>query len=224
MWKAVTSNRGKGIDKPVRQCALRRKSYREDELLRFVLDPSGRVVPDIKRRLPGRGVWISADYDDVAAAVSRKVFSRGFRTSASAGAHLADLTGDLLKKAALQGLAMANKAGLVTSGFAKTEKAIKSRTILNLIHAIDASRDGTEKLDRLARAVWGPRENARRSICGFSSTALSTALGKTNVNHAAIADGPAGRAFIRSAERYIGYMGTHLTARSMAGTPEQEKA
>jgi hypothetical protein len=49
-------------------------------------------------------------------------------------------------------------------------------------------------------------------------------LGKVNVNHAAIADGPAGRTFIRSADRYIGYMGTHLAARSMAGTPEQEKA
>jgi len=192
--------------------------------LRFVLDPSGRVVPDIKRKLPGRGVWISANYDDVATAVSRKVFSRGFRTSASADADLAGQTGDLLKKTALQGLAMANKAGLVTSGFAKTEKAIKSRNILNLIHAMDAARDGTERLDRLARAVWGPHENAKRSINGFLSTDLSTALGKENVNHAAIADGPAGQAFIRSAERYIGYMGTHLTARSMAGTPEQEKA
>lgn len=224
MSKPVTSNRGKGIDKPVRQCALRRKSFREDELLRFVLDPSGRVVPDIKRKLPGRGVWVSADYDDIAAAVGRKVFSRGFKTSASADAHLADLAGDLLNRAALQDLAMANKAGLVISGFTKTEKAIKSRNNLNLIHAIDAARDGTEKLDRLARAVWGPRENARCSISGFSSTEISTALGKINVNHAAIADGPAGQAFIRSAKRYIGYMGTHLTARSMAGTPEQEKA
>jgi hypothetical protein len=220
----VTSKRDKGIDRPVRQCALRRKSFREDELLRFVLDPSGHVVPDIKRKLPGRGVWISANYDDVAEAVSRKVFSRGFKTSASADAHLADLTGDLLKKAALQYLSMANKAGLIISGFAKTEKAIKSRNILNLIHAIDAARDGTEKLDRLARAVWGPQENARRSVSGFSSTEISTALGKVNVNHAAIADGPAGRTFIRSADRYIGYMGTHLAARSMAGTPEQEKA
>jgi hypothetical protein len=220
----VTSKRDKGIDRPVRQCALRRKSFREDELLRFVLDPSGHVVPDIKRKLPGRGVWISANYDDVAEAVSRKVFSRGFKTGASADAQLADLTGDLLKKAALQYLSMANKAGLIISGFAKTEKAIKSRNILNLIHAIDAARDGTEKLDRLARAVWGPQENARRSVSGFSSTEISTALGKVNVNHAAIADGPAGRTFIRSADRYIGYMGTHLAARSMAGTPEQEKA
>jgi predicted RNA-binding protein YlxR (DUF448 family) len=216
--------KGKGIETPVRQCALYRKSFREHELVRFVLDPSGSAVPDIKRKLPGRGVWISANYDDVVTAIGRKVFSRGFRTNASADPDLAELTGDLLKKAALQHLSMANKAGLITSGFAKSEKAIKSRNILNLIHAIDAARDGTEKLDRLARAVWGPHENARRSINGFTSTDLSTALGKVNVNHATIGDGPAGQAFIRSAERYIDYMGTHLTARSMARTPEQEKA
>ncbi len=181
-------------------------------------------MPDIRRKLPGRGVWISASYDDVAAAISRKVFSRGFRTHAYADADLANLTGNLLKQAALQNLSMANKAGLIISGFAKSEIAIKSRNILNLIHAIDAARDGTEKLDRLARAVLGPHESAMRSINGFTSTDLSAALGKVNVNHAAIADGPAGRSFIRSAERYIGYMGTHLTARSMASTPEQEKA
>jgi hypothetical protein len=124
----------------------------------------------------------------------------------------------------LQDLALANKAGLVTTGFAKVEKALKSGKIINLIHAFDAARDGTEKLNRLARAVWGPQGDENFPVTGFTSDELSTALGRWNVNHAAIADGTGGRTFLRSAKRYISYVGSHLTARSVAGTPEQEKA
>ena len=36
------------------------------ELLRFVLDPDGRVTPDLRNRLPGRGVWVSANAATVA--------------------------------------------------------------------------------------------------------------------------------------------------------------
>ena len=31
-----------------------------DELIRFVVGPDG-VVPDLKRKLPGRGLWVTAE-------------------------------------------------------------------------------------------------------------------------------------------------------------------
>ncbi len=181
-------------------------------------------MPDIKRKLPGRGVWISATYDDVREAVRRKVFAKGFKQAARADEVLPVLTAELLKRAALQDLSLTNKAGLVTAGFAKVEKAIKTGKILKLIHAQDAARDGTDRLDRLARAVIGPRGDELDPVTAFASAELSAALGKWNINHAALADGEGGLAFVRSAERYTSYLGPHLTARSMAGAPEQEKA
>jgi len=39
---------------PQRTCVVSRKPAAETELIRFVLDPEGRVVADLKRRLPGR--------------------------------------------------------------------------------------------------------------------------------------------------------------------------
>ncbi len=210
--------------KPIRQCALHRLPCREDELLRFVLDPDDRVVPDIKRKLPGRGVWITASYDAVASSVRRKVLARGFKRAVTVDTDLADLVADLLRRAALQDLALANKAGCVTAGYAKVEKTVKDARALILVHASDASQDGCRKLDRQFRASSAPEMKELRPITCFSSAELSTALGKGNVNHAAIAVGGAGRTFLRSAARFISYLGTHPAAGSMVDTPEQGKA
>lgn len=189
--------------------------------MRFVLDPQGRVVPDIKRKLPGRGVWITASYEAVASSVRQKVFHRGFKKAVSADPALADDVATLLRRAALQDLSIANKAGCVIAGHAKVEKAIKASKPVALIHASDASEDGGGKLDRLGRAVWGDRLEIL--VC-FDSEELSGAIGKLNVNHVLIAHGGAGQTFRGSAERYRSYMGPHPATGTMADTPEQEKA
>ena len=49
------------------------------ELIRFVVGPAGEVVPDVKRKLPGRGLWITASRAAVEEAVKRNVFARGFK-------------------------------------------------------------------------------------------------------------------------------------------------
>lgn len=219
----LTCEEDRDTKKPIRQCALSRIRSREDELLRFVLDPEGRVVPDIKRKLPGRGVWITASYDAVARSVRKGIFSRSFKRPVTADPALADFVAQLLRRGALQDLALTNKAGCVAAGYAKVEDAVKNGKILLLVHASDASDDGSNKLDRLARAVAGATRQDFGPVTCFTSAELSSALGKWNVNHAAIADGGAARTFLRSANRYISYMASHPAAGSVADTPAQEK-
>src|ERR1700710_3313662 len=62
-----------------RMCAVTRAVRPIDELIRFVVSPQGEVVADLKRKLPGRGLWVSASRQAVAEAVRRNQFSRGFR-------------------------------------------------------------------------------------------------------------------------------------------------
>ena len=45
-------------DGPLRLCAVSRAELPPDELIRFVAGPDGAIVPDLARRLPGRGVWV----------------------------------------------------------------------------------------------------------------------------------------------------------------------
>ncbi len=43
-----------------RMCIVSRRSLPADALIRFVAGPDGQVVPDLKRRLPGRGAHLEA--------------------------------------------------------------------------------------------------------------------------------------------------------------------
>src|ERR1700681_1481929 len=108
----------------VRMCAVSREQRPVDELIRFVISPQGEVVPDIKRKLPGRGLWISASRQAVAEAVRRHQFSKGFKRDARVPRALPADTEHLLCGSAVEALAIAAKAGQVVAGFAKVEAAL----------------------------------------------------------------------------------------------------
>src|ERR1700746_3788780 len=78
-----------GKSATLRMCAVSREQRPIDELIRFVVSPQGEVVPDIKRKLRGRGLWISASRRAVAEAVRRHQFSRGFKRDVRAAVSLA---------------------------------------------------------------------------------------------------------------------------------------
>src|SRR5687768_18017416 len=95
-----------------RFCAATRVVKPVDDMIRFVIGPDG-VVPDLKRKLPGRGLWITATKSALADAVTRKVFARGFKREVKIAPDLPDLTERLLVRAALDALAIAGKARFV---------------------------------------------------------------------------------------------------------------
>ena len=108
----------------MRMCAVTRQVRPIDELIRFVVAPSGEVIPDLKRKLPGRGLWVSASRQTVAEAVRRHQFSKGFKREVRVSPTLAADTEALLVRGAIEALAMAAKAGQVVSGFGKVEDAL----------------------------------------------------------------------------------------------------
>src|SRR5690349_9267773 len=108
----------------MRTCALTREVKPVTDLLRFVLGPAGDVVPDIKRKLPGRGLWITATRTALKDAAARNVFGRGFRRDVKVAPELADHTEVLIERAALESLAITRKAGLVIAGYAKVEATL----------------------------------------------------------------------------------------------------
>ena len=114
----------------MRMCAVTRQVRPIDELIRFVVSPSGEAVPDLKRKLPGRGLWVSASHRTVAEAARRNHFSKGFKRDVRAAATLAADTEALLVRSVVEALAMAAKAGQVVSGFSKVEGALGQRQAL----------------------------------------------------------------------------------------------
>ena len=62
-----------------RFCVVEREVRPVEELIRFVVGPDGAVVPDLKRNLPGRGLWVTATHQAVDQAFRRKLFAKGFK-------------------------------------------------------------------------------------------------------------------------------------------------
>ncbi|TKW75195.1 MAG: RNA-binding protein, partial [Bradyrhizobium icense] len=178
----------------MRMCAVSREQRPVDELIRFVLSPQGEVVPDLKRKLPGRGLWITASRARVAEAVRRNQFSRGFKRDVRAAQTLASDTENLLVRSAVEALAMAAKAGQVVAGFAKVEEALAGGEARALIHASDGAADGIRKLDAIVRQRAGNHGESAvfPVVTALTSAQLDLALGRANVIHAALLAGPAG--------------------------------
>jgi len=192
-----------------RTCIVTRTVRRRDELIRFVRDPAGQVVPDLKGVLPGRGVWVTARADLVAKAVERKLFAKAYRGEASADPGLADIVGNLLLRRSLDLLGMAKRAGQVVTGFFKVDEMIGEGRAGVLIEACDGAEDGRRKLRNrflaaLAHAGSGS-DGTGRVVSGFTIEQLSLALGRTNVVHAALIKGRLGDEFLAVARRHEAY-------------------
>lgn len=191
---------------PLRQCAVTRLQRPQNDLIRFVLGPDNQVFPDLKMKLPGRGAWVTAAHDCVEEASRARVFARAFRTSVDVSSELSDQVGTLLANDGLQRLSLANKAGLVTVGFAKVENAISQQKLCCLVHASDAGADGVEKLDRKYRASMRDEKSDCLLINCFTGDQLSLALGRSNVVHAALRIGGAAEKFYSAARRLQRYL------------------
>src|SRR3954466_2832912 len=107
-----------------RLCALTREVKPSDELIRFVAAPDGAIVPDLKRRLPGRGVWITATRSTVDEAVKRNVFARSLKREVRPASGLGAQVERRLESATLDALGIAHKAGRVAIGFGRAETAL----------------------------------------------------------------------------------------------------
>jgi len=190
---------------PLRLCAVSRVQKPPEQLIRFVAGPDLVIVPDLARRLPGRGVWVEATREAVDAAVRRKVFARSLKKNVSVPSDLAALVERLLQKRLAEAVSIANKAGLLVAGFAKVEASIAAGRAVALIHAIDAAGEGVGKLDRKFKALLGPEAASATIVRELGGGELSLALGRPNVIHAAAAEGGASRRLIEEARRLRRY-------------------
>lgn len=152
----------------------------EERLIRFVAGPDGAVVPDLARKLPGRGVWVEATREAVATAVKRNGFARSAKAPLKPASDLPDLVERLLARRCLEQLGLARREGVLISGFEKTLSAIASGKAGWLVEASDGALDGRRKM--LAARARSPRPDL--PVCGaFSADELGLAIGGENVIH-----------------------------------------
>jgi predicted RNA-binding protein YlxR (DUF448 family) len=175
-------------------CIVTGERLDQDKLIRFVLNPEAEVVPDLKHRLPGRGVWVKATREAVTKAVTERRFAKAFRSKCTSSLDLPARLDALLRHEARQYMALANKAGLVVTGFEKTSEALAAGRARLLLEASDGAEDGRRKLRNR-------RPEGCEIIATFDSRELDLALGRANVIHAAVAHGSLAEKLLAAARR-----------------------
>jgi predicted RNA-binding protein YlxR (DUF448 family) len=192
---ARTRDEGEIPGDPRRTCVVTRQAQDPARMIRFVAAPDGSVMPDLRRKLPGRGVWVTGIRSVVERAIARKAFARGLKRPVTVPAHLAETVAQLLRRDALQALALANKAGAALFGFNQVEPAAAGRQLAILLHAAQASADGVRKLAQALRRGAGDGEIATIVVKDFTEDELGLAFGRPHVIHAGLVAGPGSDGF-----------------------------
>lgn len=174
-----------------RRCVASGEVRPETRLVRIAIAPDGVLVPDVTARLPGRGVWVTADRAAVETALKRKAFARAAGSAVTVPAGFADFIADRLADRALSLLGLARRSGDLALGFDTAHAALKAARPAWRVEASEAAPDGRGKLDRLAYAAWGDIPVAG---C-FTAAELGQALGRDSVVHAVLTGGAQAAAF-----------------------------
>jgi predicted RNA-binding protein YlxR (DUF448 family) len=164
---------------PERRCIVTGEVQPKAGLIRFVVGPDSTVVPDILEKLPGRGMWVTADRAALDKA-GRGQFSRSARQPVKVPDTLAADVEALLARRVTDLVALARKAGLAVCGFEKVKDALEKGDVRVLLQASDGSLRGKTKL-------WTP-QGARYFGC-LTSSELGLAFGRQSVIHGALASG-----------------------------------
>lgn len=190
-----------------RRCIASGETFDVSELIRFVRDPEGVVTPDINQKLPGRGVWVTADIHSLHKAIKTKAFARGFKNKVSVPENLEEFVGVLLKRKVLGLISMAMKAGHLTVGYDQVRSAAQTVPLAYRIEASDGSEDGRGKIRVLAKAMGHEIERPMAPVIGcYSSAELGGAIGRDYLVHAAFKAGGFAKTIRPEVTRLAGFV------------------
>ena len=180
-----------------RRCLVTRRSGDRFGLIRFVVGPTGAIVPDLAESLPGRGLWLTAQRDIVASAVAKGQSARAARRPVTADPDLADQLEMLLARRCIELLGFARRAGLVSAGHQKVSEALRVGKVALLLRAADSDgRDGRELARQAGEAPV---------VSVLTGTELGTALGREHGVHVALGEGRLTDSLLRECRRLEGF-------------------
>ena len=198
-WRGAPSPDGLSHKKKetVRRCLVTRETLPMNRLIRFCVSPERMVVPDLANKLPGRGMWVTADRDLVETACGKGLFAKTAHAKVTYPEDMDGLIKSLFVKRLQSLLGLAKKAGLVVSGFEKTAELLKKKQAVCLLEATDGAADGREKLDRLRGGI--------PLIQILTADQTAEALGAGMCVHTALKQGGAADLFVAEALRFAAY-------------------
>ena len=185
-------------DDAERKCIVTGEVQPKSGLIRFVVGPDNAVYPDILGKLPGRGIYVTADRAILEDA-RKGHFARSAKQSVTVPDTLVDDVERLIAQRVVELLGLARKAGRAVCGFEKVKGWLAgSETVRVLMQASDGSEGGKTKL-------WTP-EGARYFGC-LTAQELGLAFGRGTAIHCALSTGGLSNRVVEDATKLSGLRG-----------------
>ncbi|WP_170367539.1 RNA-binding protein [Ruegeria arenilitoris] len=180
---------------PERKCIATGEVQPRYGLIRFVTGPDGQVFPDVASKLPGRGVYVTADRKALDTAVGKKLFARGFKAQVTVPQDLVDEVERQLSRRVIELISLARKSGDAVAGYEKVKSWLDREEAWVLIQAVDGSGRGKSKLST---------PHFGKYIGWLTADELGAAFGRQTVIHAALASGGLAKRVVEEAQRLRG--------------------
>lgn len=188
--------RTKDQEEPERRCIATGEVQSKHGMIRFVVGPDAQIVPDLLEKLPGRGIWVSADRDALDKAVKKKLFGRAAKQTVSVSDTLIADVERLLVNRVVDLISMARKAGRAVAGYEKVKSWLINEEAKILIQALDGSGRGKSKLSS------PPGKGTFIGV--LTASELGLAFGREHVIHGALAGGGLTKRVVEEASRLTG--------------------
>lgn len=182
-------------DGPERKCIVTGEAQPKTGLIRFVLGPDGRMVPDLAEKLPGRGAYVSATRDALGKASKKGIFARAMKQPVTLPDGLDDLLEQMLTRRVVDTISLARKGGGAVSGYEKVKDWLMKEEATVLIQASDGSERGKSKLSTPYGGTF---------IGWLTADELGMAFGRQTVIHAALGAGGLSKRVVEEAQRLKG--------------------
>ena len=189
---------GDGSGDPERKCIATGEVQPKHGLIRFVVGPDAQIVPDVLGKLPGRGLWVSADKAALAEAIKKGAFAKAARQKVTVPEELIQDIEAQLARRVIDLISLARKGGKAVAGYEKVKGWLLKDEAEVLVQSSDGSERGKSKLS----TPYGG------SFIGWlSANELGLAFGRETVIHAALSSGGLTRRIVEEAQRLKGVRG-----------------
>lgn len=191
--------RNKNKDTSERRCIVTGDTQPKTGLIRFVVGPDDQIVPDLLEKLPGRGIWVSADRHVLESAIKKGLFARGAKQAVTVPDGLIDSIEAGLAQRVVDLISLARKASRAVMGYEKVKSWLIQERARVLIQASDGSGRGKSKLRT--------PEGKDAFIGILTGQELGLAFGRENVIHGALAGGGLTKRVVEEAAKLKGLRG-----------------
>lgn len=153
------------------------KVMESKDLLRFTVTPDNQVIPDFRKRLPGKGIYVACSLSALKVAAAKNLFAKALKKNVKVSDGLIPMVEAILRKKGLEAVCLAKKAGDLVTGFEKVSEALRKDKAAFILEAKDAGADGHAKMLSLAKGV--------EVFALYDVEELDKALDRVNMVHAA---------------------------------------